>query len=119
MERAVITGIGIVTCAGMNKELFWESVREGKSGISEITLFDTSKYRTRLGGEIKEIKSEIQDRAGYLLSSAAIEAVRDAEIELKEVGDERVEIIVGTAHGELIMWGDYYDALRNHDRVKA
>ncbi|MBU0701894.1 beta-ketoacyl-[acyl-carrier-protein] synthase family protein [bacterium] len=119
MERAVITGIGLITCVGKGKEIFWKSIMEGKSSISEVTLFDTSKYRNRLGGEIKGIDPEIQDRAWYLLSSAAKEAVSDAGIELKEVKEGRVQIIVGTAHGELIMWGNYYDALRENDEVKA
>lgn len=99
------------------KEIFWKSIMEGESGISEITLFDTSKYRNRLGGEIKGIDSK--ERAWYLLSSAAKEAVSDAGIELKEVREGGVQIIAGTAHGELIMWGTYYDALRKYDEVKA
>jgi len=119
MERAVITGIGIVTCAGMNKKLFWKNVREGKSGISEVTLFDTSKYRTRFGGEIKEVEQNIQDRAWCFLSSAAKEAVSDAKIDFKKVRGRELQIIIGTAHGELKMWSDYYHALCNHDNSKA
>jgi len=114
MERAVITGIGITTCVGKGKGSFWKNVIEGKSGISEVTLFDTSRYRTKFGGEIKDVNTPY--RAWELLFTACKEAVWDSEIDLKE---KRVGIIIGTAHGELTVWEDYYDAICNQDKTKA
>lgn len=114
MERTVITGIGVVSCVGEGKETFWKSVIEGKSGISAVTLFDTSRYRTKFGGEIKHTNSPY--RALEFLFTACKEAICDAKIDLKE---PKVGIIIGTAHGELIAWENYYDAICTQDKTKA
>jgi 3-oxoacyl-[acyl-carrier-protein] synthase II len=53
-RRAVITGIGPITCIGIGKENFWRGILAEKSGISRITCFDTSEFRARCGGEIRE-----------------------------------------------------------------
>jgi 3-oxoacyl-[acyl-carrier-protein] synthase II len=53
-RRAVITGIGPITCIGTGKENFWRGILAEKSGISHITSFDTSEFRARCGGEIRD-----------------------------------------------------------------
>ncbi|MDD5595395.1 MAG: beta-ketoacyl synthase N-terminal-like domain-containing protein, partial [Candidatus Omnitrophica bacterium] len=79
-KRIVVTGIGVVSSIGIGKENFWEALIAGKSGISEISSFDTSGYPTHFGGEIKnfqpekvikKIKSEKLGRASQLEVSAA------------------------------------------------
>ena len=41
-RRVVVTGLGAVTPIGNTVEEFWNSAKEGKVGIGEITKFDTS-----------------------------------------------------------------------------
>jgi 3-oxoacyl-[acyl-carrier-protein] synthase II len=53
MERVVITGIGLVTPAGLGTHATWSSVIEGRSGIAPITLFDATGYATTFAGEVK------------------------------------------------------------------
>jgi 3-oxoacyl-[acyl-carrier-protein] synthase II len=55
MERVVITGLGIVSSIGVGAEEYWKNALQGKSGISEITSFDTSAFKNHLGGEIKNL----------------------------------------------------------------
>ena len=57
-RRVVITGLGMVTPLGTGVEKNWESLCTGKSGISQITKFDASKYSSQIAGEVSDFKSE-------------------------------------------------------------
>jgi len=53
-RRVVITGMGIVSPYGVGLEVFWDSVSKGVSGIGQITSFDSSRFTTTIGGEVKD-----------------------------------------------------------------
>ena len=57
-KRVAITGLGIFCSTGKNVEEFCRSLKEGKTGIGPITLFDTSKYPCKIGAEIRDYRSE-------------------------------------------------------------
>ena len=50
--------MGIFCSIGRNVEEFTQSLRDGKTGIGPITLFDTSKYPCKIGAEIRDHRSE-------------------------------------------------------------
>ena len=50
-RRVVITGLGVITSLGETADEMWENVCAGKSGISTIRRWDTSKYPVKIGGE--------------------------------------------------------------------
>jgi len=52
-KRVVVTGIGIVSPMGLNRESSWNSIKEGKSGISLITRFDPKECPAKIAGEVK------------------------------------------------------------------
>jgi 3-oxoacyl-[acyl-carrier-protein] synthase II len=58
-KRVVITGMGIFCSIGKNAEGFLQSLKEGRTGIGRITLFDTSKYPSKIGAEIKDYRPEV------------------------------------------------------------
>ena len=58
MKRVGITGMGIFCSTGKNVEEFLQSLKEGRTGIGPITLFDTSKYPSKIGAEIKDYRPE-------------------------------------------------------------
>jgi len=54
----VITGTGIFCSTGKDVEEFSRSLKEGRTGIGPITLFDTSKYPCKIGAEVRDYRSE-------------------------------------------------------------
>ena len=57
-KRVVITGVGLVTPVGNNVNDSWASLCAGKSGITEITRFDTEASITKIAGEVKNFNAE-------------------------------------------------------------
>src|SRR5215813_7317429 len=53
-RRVAITGLGIVSPAGIGKEKFWDSINQGKSGIKPISLFKPETSPVRIAGEVCE-----------------------------------------------------------------
>jgi 3-oxoacyl-[acyl-carrier-protein] synthase II len=52
MRRIVVTGMGMVTPVGRDLESTWSALREGRSGVGPITLFDASTFPTRIAAEV-------------------------------------------------------------------
>lgn len=115
-KRIVITGIGVVSPIGIGKDAFWQALREGKSGIKPITLFDTSDFNVKVGGEITEFDakdylgpkvSRNLDRATRLLCSATKLALDDANFDLSKVNLNAVGLSVGTTFGSVQSISDF------------
>jgi len=57
-KRIAITGIGIFCSTGKDVGEFSHSLKESRTGIGLITLFDTSKYPCKIGAEIRDYRPE-------------------------------------------------------------
>ena len=57
-RRVVITGVGLVTPLGIGVQESWEALCAGKSGVGEITRFDTSKVQTKIAAQVKGFHAE-------------------------------------------------------------
>jgi 3-oxoacyl-[acyl-carrier-protein] synthase II len=109
-RRVVVTGLGAVTPVGNSVPETWSNLLAGCSGIATLTLFDTSAFGVRIGGEVKNFKPEElipskelrhMDRSTKFALVAAKEAVADAALDIAALCPERVGVIVGTAAGGL------------------
>ena len=111
-KRIVITGIGVLASNGIGKEAFWKALREGKSGIKPVTLFDTSTTRCKTAGEITNFRAEdflgekglrTLDRATKLVLSAAKLALDDTSIKypLNEDLSLRTGVSLGSTLGSV------------------
>lgn len=58
MRRVVITGLGAVSPIGNDVNTVWNSIEQGVCGIAPITHFDTSDYKVKLAGEVKDLDME-------------------------------------------------------------
>ncbi len=58
MRRVVITGLGAVSPIGNDVNTVWNSIEQGVCGIAPITHFDTSDYKVKLAGEVKDLNME-------------------------------------------------------------
>jgi 3-oxoacyl-[acyl-carrier-protein] synthase II len=108
-QRVVITGIGVISSIGIGRDAFWDGLLRGKSGISEVSSFDTSEYFTHCGGEVKNFdpfpflqeKAKLMSRASQLALAAAKLAVSDAGLEPEGYSNIRVGTSIGTTTGSV------------------
>ncbi|HEX8600457.1 MAG TPA: beta-ketoacyl-ACP synthase II [Chloroflexia bacterium] len=107
-RRVVVTGLGAVTPVGNTAEETWRNMLAGKSGIGQITLFDTTDYAIKIAGQVKDFDpgeeidaKEVRhmDRSVQFAVVASKQALRDAALEIPEQDSDRVGIIFGTAVG--------------------
>jgi minimal PKS chain-length factor (CLF/KS beta) len=76
-NEAVITGIGVVTPAGIGVSDFWEGMVSGRSFISPITKFDTTQFTSKVAGVIEHF-----DPAAYLDPRIVIQTDRWTQFDL-------------------------------------
>ena len=114
-----MTGLGVVTSIGVGREPFWRHVLEGRSGISPVESFDTSRYPVHLGGEVKNfapgefvqrLDPRRMGRASQLAIAAARLAMSDAGLKPDEVDPVRSGVSIGTTSGEP-EWIEKFDDL--------
>ena len=53
-RRVVVTGLGVVSPVGNDKQTAWDHLVRGVSGLGEITRFDVSRYEQKAAGEVKD-----------------------------------------------------------------
>lgn len=107
-RRVVVTGLGIVSPLGVGANAFWEGVTAGKSGVSEINLFDAAPFRTRIGGQCKTFDpskvdypdADRLDRVCQMALMAAGEAVTDSGLNnISESDEDTTGVVMGTGIG--------------------
>lgn len=105
-RRVVITGMGIISPCGNDKESFWESMIKGKGGIDRITRFDASEFPSQMAGEVKDFDASRflgfkELKRSFLFSQYAVAsakmAVEDAGLDLGDGDPYRVGTLLGTA----------------------
>jgi 3-oxoacyl-[acyl-carrier-protein] synthase II len=112
--KIVVTGVGPITALGNNKNEFWQSMLDGKSGASPIKAFDATHFETKFACEVKNLdllqflnRKEIQrmDLFTQLAIAASQIAIDDAKIDFEKVNRDRAGVIVGSGIGG--MWTYY------------
>ena len=104
MKRAVITGMGVVSCIGNNISEVTESLRLGKSGITKSRDFYERGFRSQVWGQPNIKLNEIIDRRwlrfmgdGAAFSYVAMqEAINDAGLGSAEISNDRIGLIIGS-----------------------
>lgn len=108
MRKVVVTGIGLVTPIGLTKDESWDSLIQGKSGISALTKTDSTNFKVKIAGEIKGFKPEDYipqketKKMGAFIQyalAAGKEAIEDSGITITEENSHRIGCITGTGLG--------------------
>ena len=107
MRRVVVTGIGIVSSIGNNKQEVLESLRQGKSGIRFDEVMEEMGFRSHVNGPIDIDTKALIDRKvlRFMGDSAAFnyiamqEAIEDAGLEEDDISNVRSGLIVGSGGG--------------------
>ncbi len=108
LKRVAVTGVGAITPLGNNPQDYWQGLLAGRSGIVPITLFDASKHKCRIAGEVlgfdpqdyidsKDAKR--MDRFAQFAVAASLQAIEDAKFEINELNAAQVGTIIGTGIG--------------------
>jgi 3-oxoacyl-[acyl-carrier-protein] synthase II len=128
MSRVVVTGLGLVTSLGNDLASTWEALCQGKSGISEITGYDTSRHRVHFGGEIRNFdptpymdRKEIRRNDPYeqLAIAASKQALAQARLQITDEIADDVGVYIGSGIGGLTTQHEQFRILheKGPDRI--
>ena len=115
LKRVVVTGLGALTPLGHTLAETWDSMIRGVSGAGPITLFDSSKFKTRFACEVKGFdvsrfmdRKEARkcDRYTHFALVVADEAVSDSGIDLDKANKDRIGVIFTSGIGGIRTFED-------------
>ncbi|MCH7945835.1 MAG: hypothetical protein IIC73_07460 [Armatimonadetes bacterium] len=109
-RRVVVTGMGAITPFGVSVDLLWDNLIQGRSGISPVSIFDTTGFDIRIGGEIPDFQPRDHidrklvkrlDRYAQLALVACAEATEQAGISGDTIDPSRLSVVFGSGIGGL------------------
>jgi len=108
--RVVVTGLGAITCLGNSVEEFWNGVKNGQSGIRQISLVSPDGFPCSVSGEIQDFDaSDFMDRKearrmarfSQFAVVAAHQAMDDSGLNLDDEDPDRIGVLIGSGSGGL------------------
>lgn len=108
MKRVVVTGLGIVSPVGNTVASAWDSIVNGKSGVTTIDAFDASSFSTQFSASVKDLdvseyialkdarKMDLFIQYGMV---AGIQAMVDSGLEVTDENAPRIGSIIGSGIG--------------------
>jgi len=116
-KRVVITGIGVLSPIGHNKEEFWSALVSGKSGGAPITYFDATDFATTFACELKDfvVENHIDKRTAdrmdpycqYAIVSSD-QALKDSGLDLQTIDPLRVGVVHGSGIGGMTVYDQQF-----------
>ncbi len=108
-RRVVVTGLGVISSIGTGKKIFWDNLILGKSGISKVDAFDTSRHFNHYGGQIRDFepsnflekkKVKLMGRASHFAIAATKLAIKDSDLSFARLNPKKISVLIGTTGGE-------------------
>ena len=119
-KRVAITGVGAISPVGLNVSESWESIKNGKLGISNIESFDSSNLSVHIAAEVKGFKPEEKlgkkdsrrlDRFSQFACVAAMEALEMSGLDIDLLDATRFSSIVGSGVGGIMTLSDQFKVM--------
>jgi len=119
-RRVVVTGLGVVSPVGNDKETAWTNLTEGRSGLAELTRFDISGYEHKAGGEVRDFEAAAwmdpkavrrSEREMHYGVSAAKQALVDSGFEINDGNRTDVGVVFGSGAGGQQLMIDNFSTL--------
>lgn len=110
-NNVAVTGIGVFSSIGCSRDVFWEHLVAGVSGVRAVSAFDASLHKSRIASEVVPFAPETfmhpkqarrMARVSQLAVCAGMEALKDAGLRIDGLDSYRVGCVIGSAAG------DYY-----------
>ena len=107
-RRVVVTGLGLITPVGIGVKESWKNILNGVSGITNITNFDASNFKSQVAGEVKNFNPDLylnpkdsrrMDTFMQFGLVAGIEAIKDSGLEVTDENSERIGVSIGSGIG--------------------
>ncbi len=120
-QKIVVTGIGVFSSIGCNRVDFWNALVSGRSGIRRIQAFDPDGHLSQIASEvipftpedfISRKQARKMARVSQFASCAAIDAAKDAGLDLEKENLARIGCVIGSAAG------DYANIEEQHARFQ-
>lgn len=117
-RRVVVTGLGVISPVGNTVAEAWENLTAGKSGITRITKFDPTAFKSQIAGEVKNFDvttylppkdARRMDTFIHFGMAAGIQALRDAGLDTPQADAERIGVNIGSGIGGLPLIEDTHN----------
>ena len=121
-RRVVVTGLGVISPVGNDKDTAWQNLLNGVSGLRELTKFDTTPYTHKAAGEVRDFEAtdwmdpkavRRSEPAMWYGVAAAKQAVADAGLEITDANREDIGVVFGTGAGGQTLMIDNWHVLQD------
>ncbi|MGD7045270.1 beta-ketoacyl-ACP synthase II [Jeotgalibacillus proteolyticus] len=121
-RRVVVTGLGMVSPVGNNVETSWNNIKNGQSGIGELTRLNKDDFPATAVGELKDFNIEDymekkearkMDRFTHYAVVSSQMAVKDANLEINESNANRIGVWIGSGIGGMETFEKQFETFLN------
>jgi 3-oxoacyl-[acyl-carrier-protein] synthase II len=128
MSRVVVTGLGLITSLGNDLATSWEALTQGKSGVGEITAYDTSNFGVHFAAEIKQFdpllsmdrkEARRNDPYEQLAIATTKQALAQSGLKITTENAEEIGVYIGSGIGGLVTLHEQFRVLheKGPDRI--
>ncbi len=124
----MVTGLGVISPVGLDRESTWNALLAGVSGIDHIKSFDAEAHQTRIAGEIDGFeptdyldrkKARRMDRFAQLACVVTLEALEHGRLKMDKEDDTRVAVLIGSGVGGIQSLSEQFAVMRERGPTRV